>query len=205
VQFIIFSSLLTKSSDDDGMVTRAPISHHLDLYAYWLAKRGSRTMPARRDFDPGDIPALLPYLMIVGKAGAQLRYRLVGTAVVHMIGHDATGTAVGSYLAAPAQAAEARAVFERVFTGAKPVFATGEFILKSGASLALSLLALPLSSNGTIVSMTISTLISRFNNRHTASRGWLKGLPVKVWDVADVSSAADLKALCLDWEQHCQP
>ena len=122
-----------------------------------------------------------------------------------MIGHDATGTTVGSYLAAPAQAAEARAIFERVFTAAKPVFATGEFILKTGAGLALSLLPLPLSSDGTIVSMTISTLISRFNNRHMASRDWLKGRPVKVWDVVDVSNAADLKTLCLDWEQRCQP
>jgi hypothetical protein len=26
------------------MPLRAPISHHLDLYPYWLAKRGSRSM-----------------------------------------------------------------------------------------------------------------------------------------------------------------
>ena len=96
------------------------ISHHLDLYRYWLAKRASRTMPARRDLDPGDIPALLPYLMIVDKVDDQFRYRLVGTATAREIGHDPTGSIVGSY--ALECAAAARAIYERVFTTARPTF-----------------------------------------------------------------------------------
>jgi hypothetical protein len=54
----------------------------LDLYTYWLSKRGARVMPARTDIDPADIPQLLPYLTIAEKAGDQFRYRLKGTGVV---------------------------------------------------------------------------------------------------------------------------
>jgi hypothetical protein len=52
---------------------RAPLSHHRDLYAYWFSKRGSRSMPARGDVNPVDIPLLLPYLILVERAGEQLR------------------------------------------------------------------------------------------------------------------------------------
>src|SRR5271165_4002420 len=102
------------------MPTQAPVSQHLDLYAYWQAKRGARLMPARSDIDPADIPALLPYVMLIEKAGNQFLYRLVGSGVVREVGHDATGTYVGSYLSVPGQAEEAQAVFARVFVLAKP-------------------------------------------------------------------------------------
>ena len=75
------------------MPTRAPISFHFDLYHYWLAKRGDRAMPARKDINPAEIPVLLPYLVIVDKAEDRFRYRLVGTAVVEQFGHDFTRAA----------------------------------------------------------------------------------------------------------------
>ena len=162
-------------------------------------------MPARSDIDPADIPALLPYVMLIEKAGNQFLYRLVGSGVVREVGHDATGTYVGSYLSVPEQAEEAQAVFARVFVLAKPVFASGEFILKSGASLALSLLSLPLSDDGTAANMTIATLVSRFNTWLLSSRGWLAGLPIKVWNVIDVEDAGQLAKLCLEWEQSSAP
>jgi hypothetical protein len=81
------------------MPMQAPISHHLDLYSYWHSKRGTRNMPARSDMNPADIPRLLPYLLIVERAADQFRYRLVGSAIVDGLGYDATGGAVGSYLA----------------------------------------------------------------------------------------------------------
>ena len=183
------------------MPTQAPVSHHADLYGYWLTKRGPRAMPARSELDPADIPMLLPYLMIVGKEGNQFRYRLVGTAVVQAVGYDATGSTVGSYLLAPGHAVEARAIFERAFTLAHPIFATGGFILKSGADVTMSLLALPLSDDGVAVNMTISTLVARLNASLMASRDWLRGLPVKVCDIVDVRSAEHLTKLCLEWEQ----
>src|SRR5215472_8056847 len=102
---------------------QAPASHHLDLYRYWLSKRGARIMRARGDINPADISLLLPYLLVVERAGDQFRYRQVGRTIVEAVGYDATGVTVGSYIAAPETAAELRAIFGRVFTAAGPVFA----------------------------------------------------------------------------------
>src|SRR5258706_10751243 len=95
-----------------------PISHHIDLYRYWLAKRAGRSMPARRDLDPCDIPKLLPYVMIVDNVDDRLRWRLVGTAVAREAGRDLTDSNVGFYDSTPEAAAGARAIYERVFTTA---------------------------------------------------------------------------------------
>jgi hypothetical protein len=186
------------------MAWDTPVSHHLDLYRYWLLKRGARRMPSRGDLNPGDIPALLPFLLIVGKAEGQLRYRLSGSAVVQAAGHDATGSPVGSYLASAKDAADARAIFERVFAAGCPVFASGEFIFKSGARLNMSLLTLPFSEDGAAVNVTVSTIIPRFAPSLVAQRGWLKGLPAKVCDVIDVGSAEELKRLCFEWERRSE-
>jgi hypothetical protein len=48
--------------------------------------------PARSDLDPADIPALLPYMMLVEKVDDHFRWRLVGTAAVREIGRDLTGS-----------------------------------------------------------------------------------------------------------------
>ena len=183
------------------MPAQAPIWHHLDLYRYWLDKRGSRPMPARTDLNPGDIPALLRYLMIIEKVDDQYRYRLVGTAVVQAVGRDLTGCLVGSYVSDPKSAVDVRLIYERAFRAARPFFATGSFTFKSGAKLTMSQLILPLSDDGVQVNMAVTTLAARFNFDLTASRNWLKGVPVKVCDVIEVGDAEELKKLCLEWEQ----
>jgi hypothetical protein len=184
------------------MPFRAPISHHLDLYRYWLAKRAGRTMPARRDLNPGDIWHLLPYLTIVDKVDGEFHYRLVGTAAAQQLGRDLTGSSVGSYVG-PQSAAALRAFSERVFTAAHPVFSAGEFKTASGAIHNMSVLILPLSDNGADVNMTVSTRIARLGLNVRAGRDWLKGAPLKVGDVVDVSDAAALEKLCLEWEMRC--
>lgn len=64
------------------------------LYSYWNRRRGGRRMPDRRDIDPLELgPALLPHvgLMDIVDAGARVRYRLLGTAIVERFGIDPTG------------------------------------------------------------------------------------------------------------------
>ena len=34
------------------MLAQSPVRYHLDLYSYWLSKRGFRRMPARSDLNP---------------------------------------------------------------------------------------------------------------------------------------------------------
>jgi hypothetical protein len=162
-------------------------------------------MPARSDLNPGDIPALLPHLMLVDKVDDRFRYRLVGTAVEQSVGHDATGSFVGSYLSntAPEVAASALAIYDRVFTTAHPNFSTGEFDTKSGTPYNMSLLVLPLSDDGTNVNMAVSSLVTRLYFDFWASEDWLQGLPVRVRYAIDVASSEVLERLCLGWERHC--
>lgn len=63
------------------------------LHAYWEAKRGGRTMPARRDIEPAEIKALLPHLSIADLSAAPLRvrYRLAGTRICESFGFNITG------------------------------------------------------------------------------------------------------------------
>ena len=63
------------------------------LLAYWQHKRGQRAMPARADIEPADLKALLPniFMVDVEYAPFRLRYRLVGSALVDILGHDIKG------------------------------------------------------------------------------------------------------------------
>jgi hypothetical protein len=187
------------------MPTRAPISHHLDLYRYWLSKRGGRAMPARSDIDPADIPALLPYLCILDKADGRFRFRLVGSAVAQQFGHDLTGRFVGSYTGPPERAATQQAIYDRVFTRAHPLFVAGEYHPGIGIIHKVSRFMLPLSDDGIDVDKVIFTRVARFSSELNPSADWLKGAPGKTTHVIEVSDIAELERLCLDWEQGTLP
>jgi hypothetical protein len=57
--------------------------------------RGGRVMPARADIDPGEIPRLLPYI-IMHTVAADYTIHLVGEEIVRFTGHNATGHPVAS-------------------------------------------------------------------------------------------------------------
>jgi hypothetical protein len=184
------------------MTTQGRISHHLDLYHYWLVKRGGRAMPARRDIDPADIPALLPYLSLVHNVCGEFRFRLFGSA----IGRDMTGAVLGSGVSsAPEPIAAAQAMSERVFTSARPVFATAQYETKWGTIHNSSGLFLPLSDNGTHVDISIVTRVTCFPSDAIASRDWLEGAPLKIGEVVNIDDAADLERHCLDWQCGATP
>ena len=50
--------------------------------------------------------------------------------------------------------------------------------------------------------MAVFALLARFNFGVTSSTDWLKGAPIKAYDVADVHGAAELEERCLDWERY---
>ncbi len=158
-------------------------------------------MPARSDIDPADIPILLPYLMIVEKAGNDFRYRLLGSALVRQLGKDVTGQVVGSQFSNPSQAIEAkRLIYSRVFTGARPVLAAVEFKMSPGAINHVLQLILPLSSNGTEVDMAVSSLVARLDLDIRANFDLMR-LPVEIRSVAGFDHAAELEYLCLQWQE----
>ncbi len=64
------------------------------LFQYWLAACGDKSLPARADIDPVEMPIqLLPNVVLVDVVPEPLRfrYRIVGTAVAQMLGEDWTG------------------------------------------------------------------------------------------------------------------
>jgi len=161
-------------------------------------------MPARGDINPADIPRLLPHLLIVERAGDQFRYRLVGSAIAQAVGYPVTGAIVGSSIVEREAAAKVTALFERVFTAASPVLAAGQYVHKTGAHVELSLLTAPLSEDGRVVNMSISTLAACFSGPSVPQPGWLKGLPGNVGDVIEVQDAAQLEMFCREWEERCE-
>ena len=54
-----------------------------ELFEYWDLVRPINRLPSRRHFDPVDIPALLPYLILLDVYRDPLRFtfRLIGTQV----------------------------------------------------------------------------------------------------------------------------
>jgi hypothetical protein len=62
------------------------------LWRYWQRKRAGRPLPSRADIDPMEIPAVLPYVLLVERSDeGRFRYRLAGTAVVDAYGMELTG------------------------------------------------------------------------------------------------------------------
>jgi hypothetical protein len=67
-------------------------------FEYWVAKCGSRPIPARADLDPAEIKPLLPYLVLMdvlrdSRPGWPLdfRYRLIGSVTDAMMNARYTG------------------------------------------------------------------------------------------------------------------
>jgi hypothetical protein len=63
------------------------------MHAWWLAHCAPGGIPDRRDLDPVALKPLLPNLFIaeIEPAPFRIRYRLVGTKAVQVIGFDITG------------------------------------------------------------------------------------------------------------------
>lgn len=55
--------------------------------AYWQRIRAGREMPARADLNPGDIPKLLPFMILIDVLHDPLdfRYRLIGTEIDRIV------------------------------------------------------------------------------------------------------------------------
>jgi hypothetical protein len=65
----------------------------LQVHAYWSSIRINEQPPNRSDFDPADIPDLLPNIFLVDVLSnpRDFRFRLVGTAFLQATTRDLTG------------------------------------------------------------------------------------------------------------------
>src|SRR5215813_12157669 len=124
------------------------ISHPLlrPIFAYWQAKAAARgALPARADIDPVDLAGALPAISLIevrrDKAGGagRLRYRVMGSLHVEIMGRDATGELIdlGS--------TDDDAVTACIATG-RPIHAARVFSPANGVALTFETLVCPLSA-----------------------------------------------------------
>jgi len=129
------------------------------LYAYWLARKGARRFPSRRDIDPLEFGYVLGHIMMVDllRDPPGLRVRLHGTEMVRRAGYDLTGKLVQDL---PIN--EYRAyVIERcnsVAATGVPVLVHHDRVL-DGRPRRYEALWLPFSEDGQTVSMLLCALL----------------------------------------------
>jgi hypothetical protein len=128
------------------------------FYDLWVAMRGDRPMPSRKDLDPLQIgPEFLPNLMLIDvlREPRRYRYRLVGTHVVAASGEDRTGKTfenVGFIKVHPVVVEQ----YDQVVDTGQPLHSLEPFTnFKSGSTYDVDRLLLPLSSDGRTVDMLI--------------------------------------------------
>jgi|SRR5579864_4627300 len=179
---------------------QTPISVHVDLFRYWDSKRAGRTMPAKRDIDPTEIPQLIPHIAIIDRIEDRFRYRLVGTTISQELGKELTGQLVGSYVGPAHYAAAVIDIYEHVFATRTPVFTTGEYRTASDLTQSISRLLLPLSEDNSAVNMVMLSRVVRFNRNLRFGRDWLKGAPGQVRSTTDVQTLAEVEHQCSEWD-----
>lgn len=136
------------------------------VFAYWQAKAAAKGgLPARADIDPVDLadalPGALPAISLIEvtrdvSGGAErLRYRVVGSLHVEIMGHDATGEMIdlGS--------AEDDAASAAIATG-RPVHAERRFTPANGRNLSFEALVCPLAGDGLHVDMLLSVVAPHY-------------------------------------------
>jgi hypothetical protein len=127
------------------------------IYSYWLAKRGQRRMPSRKDIDPTEIPKLLPNLMLVDVSHnpMKFRYRLVGTSVVDATGENHAGKDFDTVDFIKTNPMVMRQ-YATTATSGEPLHSLEPFYRRdTGEPYEVDRLLLPLSSDGITVNMIL--------------------------------------------------
>lgn len=124
---------------------------------YWNAKRGTRPMPRRKDVDPLELAAHLPYLSLVDvlRGGVDFRFRLLGTGITGQFGRDSTGKTMSeAYATADPEVLHWMIdSFAMVVTSKRPVLMWGLLRAVDKDFVRFETFHMPLSEDGDEVSM----------------------------------------------------
>jgi hypothetical protein len=153
-------AILTDSQDaligDDPAI--AGDGRVLEFHRYWLALRGERRFPARRDIEPTDIPHLLSGILLldVHYEPLDFEYRLIGGNIVAR-----SGLLKGKRVREAALRNPASPTYEhycRMIAGGVPQFLRGSAVsvYRPGRKIAVARVHCPLSTDGTVIDKVIS-------------------------------------------------
>jgi len=128
----------------------------ISLFTYWNRIRAGRIAPLWSDVQPGDIKSLLPYIMVVEvlELPFDVRYRIVGTAVVEAFGYDFTWET----LRLPKHDLETAAwlgVYREFVERQGPCFAQYKVSMSPKEALVVDVGVFPLSSDGATIDRLI--------------------------------------------------
>ena len=129
--------------------------------AYWEAKRGGRPMPSWRDIDPVEIPALLPYLIVlkVRPDTLDFQYVLAGQEIVTNHGLSPAGRWLSDLAAENPTIAPLMEHFRCCVEQRRPLVVENEFIGRDRYLKRTIRAIAPLSSDGDIVDRLICCVV----------------------------------------------
>jgi hypothetical protein len=144
------------------------------LHEWWSANRGAAGIPDRSAFDLIEHRLLMPNVMIsdVEPEPFRIRYRLVGTRVVHNLGVDFTGRYLDELIAPDYQVPWVD-YYRQVYADRQPLMGSVTEPTKSGSTFTYEFGIYPLAKGGTEVKQFIA-LEDYFDFRLTS--GALAGL-----------------------------
>jgi hypothetical protein len=149
----------------------SPISNELirEGHAYWLRKRGARLMPSRADLVPDEFKLILPHVMLVDVLGPhQYRYRLIGTNCVIAHGINAAGQTLDEALKDYQYKTHVIGLYDQCVRECRPLYSESLFFkTEDTIDHHLKVLFLPLSNDGTTVSMIYVIQVIEFIAKQT--------------------------------------
>ncbi len=89
--------MLQDASSPPFDASRIKSDRILRALAYWQAKKGGRRVPDRADFDPIDLPDIMPHVVMWDVLPAGYRCRLAGTKMVEVHGREMTGIDMSAF------------------------------------------------------------------------------------------------------------
>jgi hypothetical protein len=132
------------------------------FFAYWRARADGRVAPARGDIRPRDMAALLPHVHLydVLECGKSFRIRVLGTAIVAVLGGDQTGRVFGD-LDPDLPARRAVAIIRRILEEKVPLIVTAPRIASvTPSAVSVEALWAPLSEDGSSISQVLACSIT---------------------------------------------
>jgi hypothetical protein len=127
------------------------------LFQLWETKRGTRTLPARTDFDPTEFRRLLPNILLLDILPPPdlYRVRLSGGAVNDFYRRNITGLTPREYMG-PEAAQAISSLIETILTTRQPVFRAGRTYWQADKSYKrFENCMLPLGRDGETVDMLL--------------------------------------------------
>lgn len=125
------------------------------VYGYWCSKQASQGLPRRDDIAPWEIPALLPHVGLIDvlKLGENFRYRLIGTRMTEVFGHDFTGVKLGDECKDGEYGDFLHALYSEAVATRNAVYCESRFVYRDDRFMLIRRLLMPLADQHGNVSM----------------------------------------------------